>query len=154
MKHFFVLTFLLIPLFISAQTIIPSQLEERKESRREKGFTEWQARAIATEYFFKQKEDESYPLYLEANATYEVRGIYPDLDGSYGAASRWYLSESKLLDYHREYTGNGSILLTLSSYKNEKGETRYMAVWVSRSMLEEAERDLKRFGITQARIEL
>jgi hypothetical protein len=145
----------IILLFLAATTscfaadITQSQLDESKSERREKAFEDWIPVGESQIRFDELNEDGEFPIYSERKGG-KVRDIFIDKpDGLYYWT--WAsMPKEELLKKHKQYTQEGLILVALSEHDNGY----FWATWVNESNERKVLRQLKRFGITQASIEI
>ncbi len=142
---------MLLPSFATAEFKL-SELSEKNETKRRKAFTEW----VSTE---EEKKEEygryerkgQFVIYMETSEKGERR-IYEDNPDGF-LYNFWFLyGEANFCKKNKELRKKGFVLLSASSYTNERSQTLYQGIWVSKDVEERMQRVIRRYGISQATI--
>lgn len=142
----------LCPLLLNAVEILPTITDPELADRREKAFEDWIPVAESQARFDQLvKKEHQFPI-LSERKDGKVRDIYLDKPDGFSFWSWASMDEQELLAKERTYSQEGYVLVSLVPHAGPTGETRYWGTWVNAGSLRDVQRQLRRFGLSQARI--
>lgn len=135
-------------------TVELSQLDESKEARREKAFQPWIPIAEMNVQFATLTAEKKFPILSERDGAGKVREIFIDQPEGLMFWAWTSMDEAELQAKHKKYTEEGFVILTLGLVPDDDHTPSYWGIWVNKSLERKIVSELKRFGITQAAIQL
>ena len=145
MKIITILLFALVCLSDAAEIII-SELDAKKEERRDRAFENWIPVAEGQRQFDELNKEGRFPIFSERNGG-KLREIFVDKPDGLAYWTWGSMTDDELIRKHQKYTSEGFVLLTIALQ-----DGKYWATWINPSNERKIVRHLKRYGISQATI--